>query len=122
MSDKNESALMLTRVLAFVCAAACLLLAFFLPWAEIGLPFGDKLPSVAIGPFLIDLNAMHLNGWYDAAHGQLKDLPEKLKNDPNLKFYVYSFLLGVAMIAAAIGLNLIGREESEEKTVLPVKK
>jgi hypothetical protein len=36
--------------------------------------------------------------------------------------YAYSLVMGLAMVAAAIGIAAIGREEAEEKTVLPVKK
>jgi hypothetical protein len=30
--------------------------------------------------------------------------------------------MGLAMVAAAIAIVIVGREEAEEKTVLPVKK
>ncbi len=43
------------------------------------------------------------------------------QTDKNFPFYVYSSFLGLAMIAGAIALNFVGREETE-KTVLPTKK
>jgi len=36
--------------------------------------------------------------------------------------YAYSFFLALALVVASIGIVLIGREEAEEKTILPVKK
>jgi hypothetical protein len=87
-----------------------------LPWAELGLTSGPA----QIGPFTISLSA--LDGLYKAAFDVLPERLKTLKDDPNYSFYVYSFILGLAMISASIGLNLVGREESEEKTILPVKK
>ncbi len=74
--------------------------AVFMPWAELGLPPGPLEPV-----------RQSLMGMFSG-----------VQNSPNFNFYVYSLFLGLALIAAAIAHNLIGREDSEEKTVLPVKK
>src|SRR5262249_18630071 len=71
-----------------------------LPWAEIGLPTGAQVPPIVIGPFSVDVSVFH--GLFDAANAQLPALVKKVQNDPNYQYYVYSFFLGVAMIAASI--------------------
>lgn len=40
----------------------------------------------------------------------------------NFPYYVYSVFLGLAMLAGAIAIQAVGREDSEEKTILPIKK
>jgi hypothetical protein len=122
MANDKGSAGMIAQVGVILFFVIGFILLPLLPWAEIGLPTGAQLPPIVIGPFSIDLNALHLNGLYDAANSQLPQLVKKVQNDPNYQFCVYSFFLGMAMIASAIGLHLVGREESEEKTVLPAKK
>jgi len=125
MPKDNGSARMIASVGVIIFFVIGFILLPILPWAEIGgsnLPAGAHLPPIVVGPFSIDLNSLGLNGLYDAVSNQLPMVVKKVENDPNYQYYVYSFFLGVAMIAAAIGLHLMGREESEEKTVLPVKK
>lgn len=49
--------------------------------------------------------------------------PRSVKAPGELKAYaMWSVFLALAMVFAAIGLNAVGRYESEEKTILPVKK
>jgi hypothetical protein len=87
-------------VLAF--SVMCLVMALLMPWAELGFP--SPLPALS-----------HLR----------ESLATKLPggSDPQVfVYYVYSLFLGLAMVCASVGLWLEGREESEERTILPVKK
>jgi len=104
-------------VLAF--AGACFVLTWFMPLAELGLlnPL-DKMPP--------EIKAWaESSGFISTAqslHQSILGLVAGIQSDPNFQYYVYALFLGLAMTAAAIGINVVGREESEEKTVLPVKK
>lgn len=114
MANKSTGLLATIGVLLFFGVGFLLLP--MLPWAELGLKSGPA----QIGPFSVSFSAF--DGLYKAAYDGLPERLKNLKDDPNYSFYVYSFFLGIAMISASIGLNLVGREESEEKTILPVKK
>ena len=51
----------------------------------------------------------------------------ELTVDTNMKAtlvgdYSYALVMGGAMVAAALAIMLIGKEEAEEKLILPVKK
>jgi len=116
--DKPISTLTIVGTGLFFVAGFILLP--LLPWAEIGLNVGEALKPVTIGPFSLDLKP--LNGLYETVFSALPERLKNLKDDPNYPFYIYSFFLGIAMTCAAIGLALVGREEAEEKTVLPAKK
>lgn len=122
MASDNDAPKVTTIAGVALFTIAGFVLLALLPWAEIGMPTGAHLPAVVIGPFNLDLNAVPVHGLYDASAGFLNGMLTKLKNDPNASFYAYSFFLGIALIAAPIGLSLVGREEAEEKTILPVKK
>lgn len=95
-------------------AGACLVLTLFMPWAELGLPVGKEVPEI--------LQAMA--GLFEQVKQSAPELVGKLEEgDPNLQYYLYSIFLALAMCAAALGLGIVGRDEnSDEKTVLPVKK
>ncbi len=41
---------------------------------------------------------------------------------PNAPYYLYSIYLAMALVASAIAINAIGRLDSEEETIVPVKK
>ena len=49
-------------------------------------------------------------------------MEDVVKKDPNTPYYVYSLFLCIALVSAAIAINAIGRFDSEEKTIIPVKK
>jgi hypothetical protein len=91
----------LTWVLVGLFAFMCLVLTGFMPWAELGLPADGPLGSLR-EPFLSAF-----------AHVQGKQGSE---------YYVYATMLGLALIAAAIAINVVGRLDAEEKTILPLKK
>lgn len=109
----------LSMILVLVFAAACVGLTSVMPLAELGLlnPI-DKMPP--------EIKAWaESSGFISTAqslHQSILGLVSGIQHDPNFQYYVYALFLGLAMTAAAIGINVIGREDSEEKTVLPVKK
>lgn len=89
-------------ILVAFFSLVCLSMALLMPWAELGFP--EPLPQLTK---LRQALAVQLPG----------------ASDPQVfVYYVYSFFLGLALLSAAVGLWLEGREESEEKTILPVKK
>ncbi|MBY0360103.1 MAG: hypothetical protein K2W82_19025 [Candidatus Obscuribacterales bacterium] len=45
-----------------------------------------------------------------------------VQTNKNFVYYAYALFLGLAMFAAALAIQAIGRYDAEEKTVLPVKK
>lgn len=45
-----------------------------------------------------------------------------VQTDKNFCYYTYALFLGLSMFAASIAIQAIGRYDSEEKTILPVKK
>ena len=104
-------------------ALICLLVSLILqPWAELG--FTGKFPpwlAWAMDP----LHIAKIFTWlgettiaknihaYLTAQGAVAN---------NFGDYAYALFLFVALIAGAVAIVLIGREDAEEKTVLPVKK
>ena len=109
----------LSIALVAVFALVSLSMTFFMPAAELGLiNAADQIPQKARSA-AESIGIMSLcQSAYDVVAPVLKGAPK----DPNFKYYAYSLFLGLAMVAAAIGINVIGREDSEEKTVLPIKK
>jgi hypothetical protein len=45
-----------------------------------------------------------------------------VKSDPLFPYKMWSLFFAGALVASGVALNAIGREESEEKTVIPLKK
>ena len=109
-------------VLIIVLAATCLMVSLVLqPWAELG--FKGDFPAwiswltgwLGIDKFFNELGSCQF----------AKDIQEFLSQQgaqANFGEYAYCLFLFVALIVAAIAIILIGREESEEKLLLPVKK
>jgi hypothetical protein len=91
----------LTIVLVVVFAALCFFLTTFMPWAELGMP--------EWGPFA-------------GLREPLMNMMSHLEGQKGAEYYIYAVMLGLAMICAAIAINVIGRLDAEEKTVLPLKK
>lgn len=50
-----------------------------------------------------------------------KDFETLAKEDPNVQYYAYSLFLGLALVAAGIAIAVVGRLESEERTIIPTK-
>ena len=83
-------------------ASLCLGMTLLMPWAELGFP--APLPQLE-----------------QLRHDIAASLPGA--NDPQVfAYYVYSLFLGLALLSAAVGICMQGRDESEEVTVLPLKK
>ena len=54
--------------------------------------------------------------------GQKTNIEEVIKKDPLFPYKMWSVFFAGALVAAGFAFNAVGREESEEKTVIPVKK
>ncbi len=115
-------------ILAF--AGAVVAVSVLMAWSELG--FAGTLPD-----WLADLtNRIGLHGMISGFFNSLtpglggdltKYLQEKgvsvnPKSTASLGDYGYILFMGVALVVAGIGIMIIGREDAEEKTVLPVKK
>ncbi len=110
--------------------------------ALIGLPAAELLPAqVDPGPIAAGLSPVRSVHAMDMFEDVGKKLTEIFYNTSDLKIYVegspksvgeapgenkaytmWAVFLSLAMLCAAIALNAVGRYDSEEKTVLPVKK
>jgi hypothetical protein len=115
-------------ILAF--AGAVVAVSVLMAWSELG--FAGTLPD-----WLTDLTTrlgVHgmISGFFNSlTPGLGKDLAEYLtgkgvsvnpKSTASLGDYGYILFMGLALTVAGIGIMIIGREDAEEKTVLPVKK
>jgi len=119
----------LATPLILVFALVCLGTTFFLPWAERGTLTPNSKESSDIRTWMPSSPPESLAGLFtdvqNTLTGVVATVGEESKDaqkSENFKFYCYAFFLSLAMVAAAIGINIIGREESEEKTILPLKK
>lgn len=113
----------INAILVIVGAVVCLAFTGLMPWAELGMngsfdnwPLWLRWAHDNVGIPLPD---------YASATGWATEWTEYLKkNGAESRFgdYAYSLVMAVAMIGAAIGIAAVGREDGEEKLVLPVKK
>jgi hypothetical protein len=106
-------------VLVLVFAAGCLGMTFMMPWAE----YGVFTPNVNVGSdWGRDLaKNLHITDMLQPAMSFVNSNFAYLQGDVNAPFYIYGFFMAMALISAAIGIAVIGREDAEEKTVLPLK-
>jgi len=115
-------------LLAF--AGAVVAVSVLMAWSELG--FAGTLPD-----WLTDLTTrigLHgtISGFFNSLTPSLgTDLTKYLqdkgvsvnpKSTASLGDYGYILFMGVALVVAGIGIMIIGKEDAEEKTVLPVKK
>lgn len=115
-------------LLAF--AGAVVAVSVLMAWSELG--FAGTLPD-----WLTDLTTrigLHgmISGFFNSLTPTLgTDLTKYLqdkgvsvnpKSTASLGDYGYILFMGVALVVAGIGIMIIGKEDAEEKTVLPVKK
>ncbi len=115
-------------LLAF--AGAVVAVSVLMAWSELG--FAGTLPD-----WLADLTSrigLHgaISGFFNSlTPGLGGDLTKYLqdkgvsvnpKSTASLGDYGYILFMGLALVVAGIGIMIIGREDAEEKTVLPVKK
>jgi hypothetical protein len=122
-----------------ILAIACLVLSVvFQPWAEMG--FGVD-PNELANDSLLAAPIHSLANWYQQFSGQAATLQGEIKGkldeeaketgatpDPDwgksaiAGNYTYVYVMAFAMFASAIAIIVIGREDAEEKTVIPIKK
>lgn len=115
-------------LLAF--AGAVVAVSVLMAWSELG--FAGTLPD-----WLTDLTTrigLHgmISGFFNSLTPTLgTDLTKYLqdkgvsvnpKSTASLGDYGYILFMGVALVVAGIGIMIIGKEDAEEKTVLPVEK
>jgi hypothetical protein len=91
----------LSLLIVALLGVLTLLLTFLMPWAELGLPPAGPLAGLQTA----------LMEAYGSAH-----------KDPNFQYWIYSLFLALALIAAALANHIVGREDAEEKLILPIKK
>jgi hypothetical protein len=119
----------LSLILIAIFGVGCLALTLFMPFTESGLIIAPEPNSVQAKQFAkcmpVDFLAQvpGLAGLKDIGDSVAK-MPAfaEMNKDPNAPYYLYAVFLGVAMMLASVAINVIGREDAEEKTVLPVKK
>jgi hypothetical protein len=106
-------------LLIFVLAAICFCVSIVLmPWSELG--FTGDFPTWlawAMGPLGVTAFFQQLP-WGPHITQFLTEQGAK----KNFGDYAYVLFMCAAMCAAAIAIVLIGKEEAEEKTILPIKK
>lgn len=103
-------------VLAAVCVSASVLMA----WSELG--YTGKFPEwIAWLMQPLGISAQ-FNQLSDGPGKELTEFLTKAGAKSNFGDYGYALFMFVAMCAAAIAIMIIGREDSEEKTVIPAKK
>ncbi len=113
----------INAVLVVVGAVVCLAFTGLMPWAELGMNGSlDNWPNW--------LRWVHTNvglplpEYTNVANWATEwtDYLKKMGAESRFGDYAYSLVMAIAMVAAAIGIAAVGREEAEEKLVLPVKK
>lgn len=128
----------ITTVIVLACAGIAFLCALiFMPAAEL-LPAQERAGSIA--PGLSPVRDVYTMNFFENVGQELskvfyntEDLKMYVTGDPRaygsknmpgeLKAYaLWGVFLSLAMLFAAIGLAVVGRLESEEKTILPAKK
>lgn len=115
-------------LLAF--AGVVLAVSGLMAWSELGfagtLPdwLNDLLSRIGLSKLVSD----QFNGLTPSLGNDLlnflkgKGVSVNPKSTASLGDYGYILFMGVALIVAGIGIMVIGREDAEEKTVIPMKK
>ena len=96
----------LSVALVVLFAVVCLFFTGLMPLAELGWLNPGAQAAQAVAPIR------------EAVAG----FAGELQKDKNFQYYIYALFLGLALTAAAVAINVVGREDAEEKTVLPLKK
>lgn len=127
------------KPIVYVIVAVCAFLAFVS--AVVFMPAAELIPAqVEAGPIAPGLSPVRSEALMNVFKEVGETLSQTFYGTADLKTYVegdpksvqppgelrayalWSVFLALAMLFAAIGLNAVGRYESEEKTILPVKK
>lgn len=124
MEKSEKSISPIAYVLVVAGMVGCLAMTGLMPWAELQLNGKvDNWPTwlrVFANP-LVEIGSKQ----YSDLTPKGEEITQELKArgaESSYGDYVYAVLLGSAMTAAAIGIAAIGREDAEEKTVIPEKK
>jgi hypothetical protein len=102
-----------------ILAAACLLVSLILmPWSELN--FSGNFPNWLAWA----MDPLGVASFFQSIPmgDPLKEFLSAQGAKANFGDYAYVMFMGLAMVAAAIAIVIVGREEAEEKTVLPLKK
>ncbi len=121
-SEKGTSPIAILLVVAG--AVGCLAMTSLMPWAELQLNGSAANWPTWLKVFanpVVELGAKQYSDLTPKGEQLTKELKER-GAESSYGDYVYAVLLGGAMTAAAIGIAAIGREDAEEKTVVPEKK
>src|ERR1700686_2817255 len=108
----------LILLLAMSCVAVSLIMQ---PWAELG--FTGNFPAwlawitkpLGVSKFFSELGSGKL------AHG-IQNFLSSAGAQSHFGDYAYALVLVAALVTAALAIVLIGCEDAEEKTILPIKK
>ncbi len=105
----------LVWIFAFLCFSVSIVL---LPWSELG--FNGHFPPWLAWAF----DPIGLAAFFNSIPGAtaIEDLLKQQGAKDNFGNYAYALFMFAALILGAIAIVLIGREDAEEKTILPLKK
>ena len=116
----NQFSFLVKAVVILALAAGCLYFSLiFMPWAEMNFT-GDFPPWCAWA-----LTPLHVSAYLDSFTKFGLHLQNTLKSNGaanNFGDYAYVLMMSVAMVLAAVAIIVIGRDDAEEKTLLPTKK
>lgn len=123
--EKSEKSTSPIAVLIMVVGiVGCLAMTSLMPWAELQL---NAKPDN--WPWWLKTFAAPLVSIGSSEYGKLDSKGQEITKELQARGaessygdYVYAVLLGGAMTAAAIGIAAIGRDDAEEKTLVPEKK
>jgi NADH:ubiquinone oxidoreductase subunit 6 (subunit J) len=128
----NEGSFGIKAVLIAVIAVVVFIgSVVFMPWAELGFGLDKKeVPGWATGivasPLYQSLQSTGQDS-YDKLNKAITKTDAQQNGTATMTAliagnYTYAFAMAILLILASVGIMLIGREDSEEKTILPVKK
>ncbi len=122
----NDAKLVLVAIIGVAVVTVSLML---MPWAESGFGF-DKAALPAWSQPIFDKppfsNFLPFGDWAQRSLSEkVDDLDRSRKEYMNPLLagdYTYALVMGVAMILASIAIMFVGKEDAEEKLIIPVKK
>ncbi|CAN5622747.1 hypothetical protein BH10CYA1_BH10CYA1_42570 [soil metagenome] len=122
----NDAKLVLVAIIGVAVVTVSLML---MPWAESGFgfdkaalpawsqPIFENAPFTSLKP-LGDWAQASLSGHVDAADESAKGQINAIAAGN----YTYAMAMGIAMILAALAIMFVGKDDAEEKLIIPVKK
>lgn len=128
MELNSKPVTIVTTALVAMFAAAAVGLTVMMPASELlGWQTVKHVAKPGDSPLLTFPPAEHLahalTGLGDDACKAIwkKDFATMAKEDANVQYYAYSLFLGLALVAAGLAIAVIGRLDSEERTIIPQK-